>query len=223
MPDFLDVLHDPKFQNSVREIKYITQFDTPRLANLWQLCRMSDPDGNILEAGVHRGGTALHLMNCHAAARFIFADTFSGVDAEEVTSRLLGKTRRVMILAGNFPCSDEDRAVRDISFAHIDLVTYQSACAALHYVAARCRPDAIIVVNDCLRYHWGVTEALCEFLDAHREWLALPLYPGQAVMVRRDGTLRFDRLGRAPELPERATRHNMPRFGTKGDPAPHLN
>ncbi|HEX7966989.1 MAG TPA: hypothetical protein VF502_02130 [Stellaceae bacterium] len=220
VPQFLDIVHDASFQRSVREIKHITQFDTPRLANLWQLCRMSEPGGNILEVGVHRGGSAIHLMNCQPDAKFFLADTFSRVDGEEVMSRLASKRSNVTVLTGVFPESDKLAVVQDISFAHIDVVVYDSCQRSLEYVAQRCRASATIVVNDCLRYPWGVTEAVCDFLDTHPEWIALPIYPGQAVLVSRDGHYPFARLGRSPDVLARIDRLRMPTFGTKADPLP---
>jgi hypothetical protein len=219
VPQFLEILHDHHFQKSVREIKYITEYDTARLANLWQLCRMSDPNGNILEVGVLRGGTAIHLMNCQPTARFVLADTFTHVDADEVMRRLHRKGTRLTVLRGVFPGSDTLGEVKDISFAHIDVVVYDSCRSALDYVSRRCRPSAIIMINDCIRHPWGVTEAVCEFADAHPEWIVLPIYPGQGVAMARDGSHPIARLGASPGI-ERIARDKLPTFGTKADPLP---
>lgn len=218
VPLLLDIVHDESFQRSVREIKYITEFDSERLANLWQLCRLSEPGGTILEVGVNRGGTALHLMNCRPDARFVLADTFTHVDLDEVMRRLRRKGRDLTVLRGIFPDSDTLAAVDKINFAHIDVVVYQSCRRALEYVSQRCRPSAIIVVNDVLMHPWGVTEALCEFVDEHPEWMALPLYPGQAVIVSRDGNYPFARLAYAPDVAARIARHRLPTDGTKANP-----
>jgi len=221
VPQFVDVVHDASFQRSVREIKYITQFDTPRLANLWQLCRMSEPGGTILEVGVHRGATAIHLMNCQPNAKFFLADTFSQVNRDEVMSRLDSKRRNLTVLTGVFPDSDRLALVQEISFAHIDVVVYDSCQRSLEYVSQRCRSSAVIVVNDCLRHPLGVTEAVCDFLDTHHpEWIALPIYPAQAVLVRRDGQHTFARLGRSVDIAARSDCYRMPTFGTKADPLP---
>lgn len=219
VPQFLDVLYDDAFQRSLSEVKYLTQFDTARLANLWQLCRMSEPGGNILEVGVFRGGTSLHLMNCRPEARFIAADTFRGVaDLDEAVGRLARKGRDLTILRGVFPESDLRGAVKDITFAHIDVVLYESCRRALDYIAGRCASSPIIVVNDAVRYPWGVTEALCEFGVSHPEWLMVPLYPGQAVVLRRDGRYLLTRLVDARQIAERVRRSGLPTFGTKAEP-----
>ena len=54
-PRYIDVLHEPGFQRSVESARAYTMLDTARLANLWQLARLSNPRGNMLEAGVYRG------------------------------------------------------------------------------------------------------------------------------------------------------------------------
>jgi hypothetical protein len=223
VPQFLDVLHDDAFQDSLREMKHISQFDTSRLANLWQLCRMSEPRGTIVEVGVFRGGTSLHLMNCRPEARFIAADTFRNVaDPDEVVGRLQRKGKDLTVLRGVFPDSDLHGAVKKVTFAHIDVVLYESCRRSLDYIAARCMRSAIIVVNDAIRHPWGVTEALCEFQESHPEWLVLPLYPGQAVAIRRDGQHPLTRLSSAREIRERVRRHRLPTFGTKAEPLSHF-
>jgi hypothetical protein len=208
--DGLQVLEDARFQASVAEIKLISQFDTARLANLWQLCRLSDPSGDVLEVGTYRGGTAIHLMNCRPApaTHFYLADTFDGfkrielhpndnrriepalfanVDTRETVQRLMAKGREITILSGVFPASDTTNAVRNVGFAHIDVVVYESCRNALAYLEPRSLPGVVVVVNDYLRSHApGIAQAVLEFVRARPDWAALPLYPGQAVLFRRD-------------------------------------
>src|SRR5271168_967337 len=45
---YLEIVHDPVFQASVAEVSGITLLDTARLANLWLLCRASNPTGSII-------------------------------------------------------------------------------------------------------------------------------------------------------------------------------
>jgi hypothetical protein len=223
VPQFIDILHDDAFQQSLHEMKYLTKYDTARLANIWQLCRLSVPGGNIVEVGVWRGGSSVHLMNCRPEARFIVADTFHNVrDPDEVIGRLKRKGRDLVVLSGVFPDSDTDGVVKDVTFAHIDVVLYESCRRALDHIVERARDSAIIVVNDAVRYPWGVTEALCEFAETHPAWIVLPLYPGQAVAVRRDGWHPLARLARSPDIDGRIARHKLPTFGTKTEPLPYF-
>jgi hypothetical protein len=74
----LEVLTDLKFQASVDEVKDITLLDTARLANLWQLCRMSNPAGSLIEVGSYKGGGAIHISNSCPDRTIFVCDTFEG-------------------------------------------------------------------------------------------------------------------------------------------------
>jgi hypothetical protein len=221
-PRFLEILGDAAFRASVAEVRDLTRSDTARLANLWQLCR-SAPPGRLIEVGAYRGGTALHLSNCRPADRILACDTFAGydpvplhptadrreiewqrrgetgpfhdADPNEVAELFRRKRRDAGILVGRFPFSDTEGAVADIAFAHVDVVVYQSCRDALDYLVGRAVPGALLVVNDYRRQTGGPTRAGQEFIAAREDWVALPIYPGQAVLFDRT-TVRGDRLPR---------------------------
>ena len=75
---YLEVLEDPEFQASVEEVKDLTLLDTARLANLWQLARMTDPSGAMIEIGSYKGGGALHISNSCPKRTIFVCDTFKG-------------------------------------------------------------------------------------------------------------------------------------------------
>ena len=52
----VEILADSTFQSSCYDVSALTPLDTNRLATLWQLCRLSNPLGNIMEIGTYRGG-----------------------------------------------------------------------------------------------------------------------------------------------------------------------
>jgi hypothetical protein len=68
--NYVEILDDPAFQASVKEVRGITLLDTARLANLWMLCRASNPLGSAIEIGSYRGGGALHISNWGAFPLF---------------------------------------------------------------------------------------------------------------------------------------------------------
>jgi Macrocin-O-methyltransferase (TylF) len=212
-PHYLEVLEDPLFQRSVAETRFLTASDTARLANLWQLCRMSRQEGTIVEVGAYRGGTALHLSNCRPGSRIFVCDTFDGyvslplettldrrevswreenadggpfqdVNAEAVASLFRAKGRDAVVLKGRFPASDEAGQIQDVIFAHVDVVLYQSCRDALEYLRPRALASAIFVVND-YRRNTGIARAVGEFVAQHEEWMAFPLYPGQGMLFNR--------------------------------------
>jgi O-methyltransferase len=212
-PRHVEVLHDPRFRASVREVRHLTTSDTAQLANLWQLCQASDPGGVIVEVGVYKGGTALHLSNARPEAELFLCDTFQGfrglpldptlddrefewrqthgagpfedASAEAVAGLFAARGRRATVLRGRFPGSDERGAIGNVSFAHVDVTIYDSCRNTLEYLAARSRAGAIWVIDSYQRTTRGVTRAADEFAAAHRDWMLIPLYPGQAALVRQ--------------------------------------
>jgi hypothetical protein len=72
----LEVLIDLKFQASVDDVKDITLLYTARLAILWQLCRMNNPAGSLIEVGSYKGGGAIHISNSCPDRTIFVCDTF---------------------------------------------------------------------------------------------------------------------------------------------------
>jgi hypothetical protein len=212
-PAFIDVLLDPAFRASVDEVQHLTPADTAILAQLWQLCRISDRDGIIVEVGAYKGGTALHLSNARPETEIIVCDTFEGfrslpmeplldrreadwrarhgsgpfedTSAAAVHERFRAKGRRVTIIKGRFPQSDTEERVRNIGFAHVDVTLFESCRATLDYLAPRSRPGAIWVIDSYKRQTDGVDHAVEAFVAENSDWLLFPVYPGQAVLFNR--------------------------------------
>jgi O-methyltransferase len=203
---YLEVLSDPAFQASVDEVKSITLLDTARLANLWQLCRMSNQSGSLIEIGSYKGGGALHISNSCPARTIFVCDTFEGfgdlpmdpkldhlfarelfrdTSFEMVKLHWTNKGRDVRWVRGYFPESAADMDIANVSFAHIDLDIYESTVKALKYLRPRLIDRSIVVFDDYLRGADGVVKAAREFSDAHPEWVTFPIFPGQGLMVHR--------------------------------------
>jgi len=205
-PRWLEVLTDPDFKTSMGEVRDISSLDTARLANLWIWCSMSEP-GTMVEVGAFRGGTSLHLSNRWPSRKIFVCDTFEGFaslrldetldtgisrgswcnpDAAAVSRMFAERRRDAVVLAGAFPDSDHDGQIQDVSFAHIDVDIYDSCRNSLEYLSARATPGALFAVNDYLRETTrGVARAVAEFLSRHADWMAIPAFPGQALMLRR--------------------------------------
>jgi len=202
-PRWIEVLDDPEFRRSVREVRDTSTLDTVRLANLWQWCGLSE-EGAMIEVGAFRGGTALHLSNRWPRRRIFVCDTFEGFwhlqrdaeldagvpagswcnrDREGVRALFAARGRDAVLLEGAFPQSDTRNEVREISFAHIDVDIYASCLTSLDYLAGRATPSALFIVNDYLRSRTaGIKQAVAEFLKDHPGWLVLPVYPAQGVL-----------------------------------------
>jgi hypothetical protein len=155
---YLEVLTDQAFQASVDEVKNTTLLDTARLANLWQLCRISNPSGSLIEIGSYKGGGALHISNSCPGRTIFVCDTFEGfgdlpmdpsldhlfarerfrdTSFESVKTQWANKGRDVRWVKGYFPESAAEIEIANISFVHIDLDIYESTANALNYLRPR--------------------------------------------------------------------------------------
>jgi O-methyltransferase len=203
---YLEVLTDQAFQASVDEVKNTTLLDTARLANLWQLCRISNPSGSLIEIGSYKGGGALHISNSCPGRTIFVCDTFEGfgdlpmdpsldhlfarerfrdTSFESVKTQWANKGRDVRWVKGYFPESAAEIEIANISFVHIDLDIYESTANALNYLRPRLIDQSIVVFDDYLRGAHGVVKAAREFSAAHPDWTSFPIFPGQGLMVHR--------------------------------------
>jgi len=204
---YLEILKDDEFLASVREVADLTLLDTARLANLWQLCRMSNPTGSIIEIGAYRGGGALHLSNSCPTRTIFVCDTFEGfgelaidpsidrlfvreqfdnVSFQAVKAPWTNKKRDVRWVKGMFPESAAQFDISNISFAHIDTDLYESTAETIRYLRPRLTERSIVVFDDYLRSVEGVLRATREFTKEHPDWAIFPMFPGQGVMVHRN-------------------------------------
>lgn len=203
-PEHVEVLADPDFQRSVVDANPYTLLDTPRLANLWQICRRSDPAGAMMEIGTYRGGGALHLSNCAPKRHIIVCDSFEGfkqldkkLDAmftmemfkdtsfEGVSKLFTERKRSFEVIPGFFPDSCKDRTLPPVSFVHLDIDLYEPTLESLFYLDERMMSSAYIVLDDYLRGAEGIVQAVDEFLAKRPTWSFAPLFPGQGVLIRK--------------------------------------
>jgi hypothetical protein len=202
----IEILRDPAFQASIHEVQSLTILDTERLANLWQLCRMSNPDGAIIELGTYKSGCAIHLSNSCPGRRIYVCDTFEGFgnlkidmkldrlfNVEQFTDTSLEsvkinwnqRNRDVVLIKGYFPESATGHNIQKISFLHLDLDLYESTLKALCFLKDEFLDRSIIILDDYLRGADGVMQAVTEFEEACPEWRCFPIFPGQGMMLNK--------------------------------------
>lgn len=201
----LEVLRDPQFRQSIDLVRQYTLLDVARLANLWSLARLTGP-GTFLEIGTFRGGGALHIANSVPERRMFVFDTFEGFrrltpglddifgadwfrdTTEEHVRRLFESAgRSATIVRGFFPDSarDLDLDLDRVAFCHLDVDVYEATRDSLEFLAPRLAPRSLIVLDDFQRGAHGLDQALGEFLQRHKTFMSLPLFPGQAVLFSR--------------------------------------
>jgi O-methyltransferase len=166
-------LQDPEFEAAFKLIVDHTLVDRYRLYELWQLAEQASKlDGDFLEVGVWRGGTAAlmgaRLAKFRPGATLHACDTFQGVPkASEKDTRYQGGEhagtsaqmvqglmtrcglKNISILEGMFP-EDTASSISDrrFSLVHIDVDTYNSGRDITEWVWNRMVPGALIIHDD---------------------------------------------------------------------------
>lgn len=198
----VELLGDKAFQTSCAEVYDLTLLDTPRLANLWQLCRETDPSGNILEVGVYKGGSALHLANSSPDRQIFACDSFTGFAAldehldhafdkkmfkdtsrKAVEQRFASRNRKIKVIQGFFPESCASKDLGPISFVHLDVDIFEATRDSLNWLADKLMKRSLIVIDDYSRTADGVNKAVQGFIETHPGWMVLPLFPSQALLI----------------------------------------
>lgn len=201
-PGHVEVLADPAFQASVEEVATLTVLDLPRLANLWTLCQMTNPRGGILEVGAYRGGSALHLSNSAPKRRLFVCDSFQGfrtldpsldelftpdmfldTSRETVEALFQSRNRPATVVAGYFPESCAEVDLVPLSFVHLDVDTHEATSEALEFLSTHMTQRSLIVSDDYNRNAEGVNRAITEFVRRHHDWIVLPVFPSQAILM----------------------------------------
>jgi hypothetical protein len=203
-PSNVEILGDPAFKASVKEVSDLTLLDTGRLANLWQLCRLTDPAGSILEIGSYRGGGALHLSNACPHRKIYACDSFRGFEKlhpdldksfdmdmfvsttkKAVEQLFESRKRNYEVFDGFFPASCAGKKIAPVSFVHLDVDIYKATIESLNYLEKEqiLTSKPIIVLDDFHRTAEGVNQAVAEFTAANKNWISFPLFPGQGLLV----------------------------------------
>lgn len=200
----VEILADKEFRDSCKAVIHRTLLDTPRLANLWMLCRMTDAEGAMVEIGSYKGGGALHLSNCCPKRKIMVFDPFDRASFEHISpsmdnifrkgqfsdsseddvARLL-QGRNKFICRGYFPSSVRGTSLPTISFVHLDVDVYAATKDSLTYLLTEAKLAArtLIVLDDYNRGAAGVNTAVEEILCEIKGTLAFPLFPGQALII----------------------------------------
>lgn len=196
----LAILKNQEFRLSIASVEQHTLLDVARLANLWNLVRLTGP-GKMLEIGTFRGGGALHISNaCPDREMFVFdsfegfqnlkpglddifgADWFKDTSAEIVGKLFEPYKRKVSVIKGFFPESAREIDLRPVSFCHLDVDVYEATLRSLEYLEDKLAPRSLIVLDDFQRGAHGLDKAVSEFLARRPSFMYLPMFPGQAVV-----------------------------------------
>ena len=183
-------LSDEKFRRVYDVAKKYTLVDVFRCYELYVLAsQLQDIEGDVLEVGVWRGGTAaaikLGLMQSPAPREFFIADTFKGVvKASDKDSRYVGGEHAdtdvsiveslfknldlplPTILQGIFPDDHPDAVKGKIAFLHCDVDVYESTKDIIDWALPRLSRNAIIVFDD---YGFPTCEGVTNYCNELRK------------------------------------------------------
>ena len=162
-------------------------------------------DGDIVECGVYKGGTAAMIARVvgeHGAARKLFLfDTFAGMPETDPTRDIHKKgdfadtsleevetfvnaPRTAVFRAGLIPDTFAGLESHRMAFVHIDVDIYKSVIDSLEFLWPRLLPGGTIVFDD---YGFptcpGAKQAV-DFFFAHTPTYPLCLPTGQAVVFK---------------------------------------
>jgi O-methyltransferase len=196
----------PEFQALYGEISRKTLLNAERAWTVYSLARQAlSIDGDFLEAGVYRGGTALLLRRIldrmPGPRRLHLFDTFAGMPqtdpsrdrhrqhdfrdtSVEGVSAFVGRAPRIIYHKGLVP--DTFRGLEDIrlAFSHIDVDIHQSVLDCCRFVYPRTAKGGIMLFDD---YGFpscpGARQAVDEFF-ADKPEFPIVLRTGQAVLFR---------------------------------------
>ena len=174
----------------------------------WHALRLGD--GDFVETGTNRGGTALTIIEylgdkAFAGRKFFLLDTFSGMDYSLLTPKELEKFRRsgqpytecyedvkktfakydfVRLIKGSIPGTLSEVTPARVVFLHIDMNSAKPEVAAIEHFWGRMPSGAIALFDD---YGWVESKeqrsALDEFAKTKSvKILALPT--GQGILIK---------------------------------------
>ncbi len=183
---------DKEFASTFETIKGHTLVDMYRNYELWDLVGQvaSQIEGDVLEVGVWRGGTAgvmaKKLSKVASQKKIYLADTFTGVvkagdedsqysggehadTSEQTVVDLLSKNlelKNFEILKGIFPEDTADRVnPPKLCFCHVDVDVYQSTKDIVEWIWPRLSVGGMIVYDD---FGWIDTDGVIKFVNEEK-------------------------------------------------------
>lgn len=196
----------PDFQAFYREISPYTLVSIERCWTLSQmLAQALNVEGDVMEAGVFRGGTArllkLGVQKAGGGRNLLLFDSFEGMESVSRTAdrhqqgdfadtslegvqSVVGVEPFIDYRKGWIPATFAGLERRAFCFAHIDLDLYQSIIDCLEFLYPRMSRGAVVVFDD---YGFpscpGARRAVEQFF-ARRPEKPLALMTGQALVFK---------------------------------------
>jgi O-methyltransferase len=197
---------DPEFEPLYQEVSQHTLVARDRCWILWKTLQQAlHLDGDIIECGVFRGGTALlearTMLRDPGGRTLHLFDSFEGMPATtdgvdrlargdlsttsvEAVRERLSFAPFVAIHQGFIPATFEGLDIARLAWAHVDVDIYQAVHDSVDFIYPRLQPGGFMIFDDygfpsCLGARRAVDEA---FADRPEVPVCLPT--GQALVVK---------------------------------------
>lgn len=181
-----------------------------RLYTIFQGLSVQNKDElTIAEVGVYKGGTSRFMCDCAFSLTDKFHlhgfDTFDGHHSQDISevdahhkmgyfsdtnisevARTIGYTGAVSLWHGRFQDKCHEISEQKFDFIHLDVDIYEPTLFALVFFSTRLNPGALIVVDDYgVKTCPGVQLAVDEFITENKNFTAIHLLSGQALIFKR--------------------------------------
>jgi O-methyltransferase len=197
---------EPDFQARYERVRPHTLVAPDRCWYLTAFTRQAlNLDGNFLEAGTYRGGTALllreELERAPAGRKFYVLDSFEGMRETDATEdrhkagdlsdtsleavqRVVGTPPFIEYRKGWIPETFAGLENERFAFAHVDVDLYRSILDCCDFLYPRLQPGGFMVFDDYgFSNNPGARKAVDEFFANERE-VPIVLGSGQAVICK---------------------------------------
>lgn len=200
-------LQDAEFLKVYEKAKNNTLLDVFRSYELWDLAKQfNKKEGDIIEVGVWRGGSALFLSEgVKENENFYLCDTFEGVvKATEKDNKYIGGEHsdtsldtvkdlfsasgisNYTICKGIFP--DETGHLvtsTKVKICHIDVDVYQSAKEIFLWVYPKLTVGAVVIFDDFgFAACEGITALVYEIIENYPEFIKIYNINGHAILIK---------------------------------------
>jgi O-methyltransferase len=147
--------------------------------------RTEKVQGDVAEVGVFRGGSAKLICQSNGGKPLHLFDTFEGIPkvaevdqpafyegqfaaSMEEVKNYLKDYKNIYFYKGIFPGTAKPVENKRFSFVHLDVDTYESTLACLHFFYPRMNQGGILLSHDYIN-HQGVKKAFDEFFEEKQE------------------------------------------------------
>jgi len=191
----------PEFLTLAGQLSQHTLLPKHRLFALWQWASYARSlPGCLAEVGVYRGGASYLMASISPQKEIHLFDTFSGLPEADMdrlpkgafhntsvkqVRDLLSPFEQVFIYEGFFPDTAEGFPPdKKFCLVHLDGDLYPTTKDGLEFFYPRLVPGGVIVLDDYLTRHQGVTTAVDEFV-ASGSLPAIVSAAGQSVIIKQ--------------------------------------